>query len=75
MAQKIHRAQIGERETIAANGTSSYRWNNPPSGLVSYFVKASPPAASGPHGTSSCEVIREGWRVHAVADLGHRLTA
>ena len=56
MALKINRAQIGERQNIAANGAESFRWNNPPSGLVSYFVKASPPAASGPHGTSSCEV-------------------
>jgi hypothetical protein len=56
MAWKIHHTQIGERREIAANGTFTFRWNNPPSGLVSYFALAAPAPAVGPHGTSSCEV-------------------
>ena len=56
MALKINRGQIGDRVEIAANATSKYTWNNPPSGLVSYFVKASPDTASGPHGTEHIEV-------------------
>lgn len=53
MALKINRAQIGQRKEIAANGTSLFKWNNPPSGVVSYFATASPDTPSGPHGTNS----------------------
>ena len=68
MAQKINRAQIGGLQSIAANGTETYRWNNPPSGLVSYFVMASPPSASGPHGTSGTEVSITSVRHNYVKD-------
>ena len=53
MAWKINRAQVGQRKEIAPNGTSVFKWNNPPGAVVSYFATASPDAPSGPHGTSS----------------------
>jgi hypothetical protein len=68
MALKINRVQIGDRQTIAANATETFRWNNPPSGLVSYFVVASPSTPSGPHGASGSEVSITSVRHNYVKD-------
>jgi hypothetical protein len=48
----IHTKKIGNIASVAAGGTSTFRWNNPPWGTVlGYFAYPDPPTASGPHGT------------------------
>ena len=56
MALKINRAQVGNRKEVAGGATKTFQWNNPPGGVVSYWVECDPPTPSGPHGTESGEV-------------------
>ena len=53
----INTQKIGDVATLGPGATYHFQWNNPPwNTVLGYFAYPDPPAASGPHGTSSGSV-------------------
>lgn len=48
----IHRAKIFTIESLAAGAKTRFQWNNPPAGVIAYFVMPNPPTPSGQHGVT-----------------------
>ena len=48
----IHRSKVHTIESLAAGATYRFQWNNPPAGVIAYFIVPNPKAPSGQHGVS-----------------------
>jgi hypothetical protein len=48
----IQRAKIHTIESLAAGSKYHFKWNNPPAGVIAYYIVPNPPTPSGQHGVT-----------------------
>lgn len=48
----IHRAKIHTIDSLAPGATYRFQWNNPPAGVIAYFVFPNPKTPVGQHGVT-----------------------
>jgi hypothetical protein len=48
----VHRTKIHTIESLAAGAKYRFQWNNPPAGVIAYFVVPNPKTPSGQHGVT-----------------------
>lgn len=48
----VHRSKIHTVASIAAGAKHRFQWNNPPAGVIAYYIVPNPPTPSGEHGVT-----------------------
>ena len=48
----IHRKKIHSIESLAPGKKHRFQWNNPPAGVIAYYVVPNPATPSGQHGVT-----------------------